>query len=120
MTRNNLINLNARRPGINTFNDKRPPQIMGENEWSAALKVLSAPALSGKNIMQYIDFEERRVDFQQLVKNSLNWSFRERLLVLVAWDLFNGDTSVSLKDLATTLDALNLSYVIEGLFCFQR
>jgi len=92
---------------------RAPAWVSDDAEWASALHALSAPALRGKDIEQYIDFERQTIAFAQMLQDAASWSHGQLLLVALACELFNGEgPGVSVRDLCVTLDEPNFSHAI--------
>lgn len=78
----------------------------------AATWILAAPMLNGR-VEPWIDLERHEIDFARMLANG--WSHGERLMIMAANDLFNGDQAVGLDDLVSTLDDHNLEIVLDAI-----
>ena len=90
--------------------------MSGWNELDAAVHVLSDPLIRDR-CERFVSFQG--VEWDDLLSASEHWSHGERLLVLAALDLWNGrahelDEQFGLRRLVSTLDAVRLERVIEG------
>jgi hypothetical protein len=83
-----------------------------DRQGRAATWILAAPTLA-RLVERYIDFEEHEIDFVAML--DYPWSHGERAMILAANDLYNGDRSVSLDELVSTLDDGNLRIVLDAI-----
>lgn len=83
----------------------------------AATWILASPIFArgqGRyRVDRWIDFEEHSIDFSRMLEEP--WSHGERLMILAANDLYNGDRSAPLDELVSTLDDSNLTVVLDAI-----
>jgi hypothetical protein len=92
------------------------PSDQSNNGWDrqclAATWLLAAPILGGR-VERWIDCEHHEIDFSRMLENG--WSRGERLMILAANDPFNGDETVGLDEMVSTLDDTNLRIVLDAI-----
>ena len=81
----------------------------------AATWILAAPILGRKNVERWIDFTEHEIDFPEMLAAAGAWSHGETLMIRAANDLYNGDETVGLDELVSTLDDGNLRIVLDAI-----
>lgn len=82
--------------------------------WESALLILNGDLLKGKDWRRFVNFERKEIDFLGMTQESDRWSSSEKLMVRVAWSMFNGGSS-NLGDVMRYLDRDNLKLVIEAM-----
>ncbi len=94
-------------------------------EWNATLHVLAAPALADKKawLGRHIHFMRREIDWAEILDESGPWSHGQQILVLAAFALWGGGRRAGgmfdLTDAVTTLDAINLRWLLEGIMLYR-
>lgn len=78
----------------------------------AATWILAAPMLWGR-VEQWVNHERHEIDFSRMLDEP--WSTSERLMILAANDLFNGDRTAGLDELVATLDDRHLQLVLDAI-----
>lgn len=97
---------------------------MNDNrEFAAAVHVLLEPKTIRGRTAGYIDFEREGIDFGGLLglvrgerptSDGSGWSDSERLLVRVAFDMWNGGGQATLGECIHLLDETNLQVVLDA------
>jgi hypothetical protein len=87
-------------------------------QWDAAIYLLQTPLIS-HNTEQFIHHDEKWIDFPGMLDTS-RWSGAERLLILVAYDLYNGMGNAPVGELVGTLDDEHFERFIEAMRIRRR
>lgn len=94
-----------------------PDWVQHNAEWAAAIHLLQTRALREKKVMRFVDFEARTIDFPEMFDVSRPWSHGERIMVTLAWALFNGgqDSDSLLVQAIDTLDGPNMLATVQAI-----
>lgn len=96
-----------------------PNWVYQNHEWQATLHIFDNSSLSWKNCRKYIDFDDKIINFPQILEDAGSWSNSEKLLARIAMDFYNRGGNAVLGDILRILDKDNVEVVLEAvqIFC---
>ena len=94
-----------------------PEELRDDPGWRGALYILEHAFAGHEGVWSFVDPVEESIDFEGML-NAVAWSHSERLFLIVAHSLFNGEAKVDLMELFSTLDDANAEIVLEAMRAF--